>query len=199
MLDYGFSSQIEPAFSSAPYREFDFWLGEWSNCWRQRINGEFFHSYPGTPFRHWILPLLGGKALVELATSIEPVSNGPAAGHPIRGCSIRYFDPATRDFTMAESWPFPNQPTGFWEQLRGQKHHGRFEMLSTRRDQDRRVHTLRYTFSDIGRDALRWDQARSWDCGETWRIGSVAEFARISSNTEWPQPDQPFPYDRATR
>ena len=58
-------------------RGFDFWIGEWNVLWRQRQPGEFFHGAGGGLVRHWVFPVLDGKALIELAVDHEDAEVAP--------------------------------------------------------------------------------------------------------------------------
>ena len=168
-------SEISDAWQSPEHRAFDFWIGEWEMNWRQRPEGEFYHQKEGSWTRQRVFPILGGKALVELAWARD---NPEEASQ--RGFSIRYFDPAREHWVMAQNWPNQNNTgTAFLDQLIGKEHHGRLTMYSaTRRPQpdgETTVQHRRYNFADIQEDTFRWDGSNTSDKGVTWTTWSVVD------------------------
>lgn len=168
------------------HREYDFWIGEWDANWRGREEDGLHHVAQGRYQHHLVFPVLGGKAIVELA---QPANQpeGEAAG---RGFSIRYYDEARERWVMAQHWPNPQfDGVAFLDQLTGQSDHGRIMVYSSALQQtsDSESPTLRrYQFSDIAQDRFRWDGANTTDHGDSWTTWMVVDFDRTG-----PQPDLP--------
>lgn len=161
------------------HRAFDFWIGEWEMNWRPPADGQLRHQPEGSWTRQRVFPILGGKALIELAWARD----NP---HPPsqRGFSIRYYDPARERWVMAQNWPnATNTGTAFLDQLIGDAHHGRLTMYSitTRPDSDGNPRTehRRYNFSDIRPGiGFRWDGSNTADFGATWYTWYVVDAYR---------------------
>ena len=168
-------SEVSTEWQAPEHRAFDFWVGEWEMNWRQRPEGEFYHQKEGSWTRQRVFPILGGKAIVELAWARD---NPEEASQ--RGFSIRYYDPAQEHWVMAQNWPNANnQGTAFLDQLIGEEHHGRLTMYSaTRRPQpdgEVAVQHRRYNFADIQENSFRWDGSNTADKGVTWSTWSVVD------------------------
>jgi hypothetical protein len=170
---------IEEDWRGGEHRTFDFWIGEWEANWRPQAEGNLQHADEGAQLHHIVFPILGGKALVELA---EP--RGGKAGAPSgRGFSIRYFDPARARWVMAQHWPGPNfDGIAFTDQLIGFERHGRMQMYSvdTRKRDDGGRNHRRYNFSDIADGRFRWDGSNTSDVGKSWTTWQVVEFDRTA-------------------
>jgi hypothetical protein len=171
---------IEDEWMGGEHRTFDFWIGDWEANWRPQAAGSLQHADEGTHTRHIVFPILGGKALVELAQQ-----RGAAEGSPSgRGFSIRYFDPARERWVMAQHWPVPTfDGIAFADQLVGFERHGRIEMYSvdTRKREDGGRDHRRYSFSDVADGRFRWDGSNSRDVGKSWTTWHVVEFERVAS------------------
>lgn len=178
-------TEIDAEWAGA-HREYDFWIGEWDANWRGREEEGLHHVADGTHQRHFVFPVLGGKAIVELAQPIEQDA-GEAAG---RGFSIRYYDEARGQWVMAQHWPNPQfDGVAFLDQLTGQSDHGRIMVYSSalRQTSDAENPTIRrYQFSDIAADRFRWDGANTTTNGDNWTTWMVVDFDRTG-----PQPDLP--------
>lgn len=175
---------------SGVHREYDFWIGEWDANWRGREEDGLHHVDEGTHQFHRVFPVLGGKALVELAQPRDQEA-GVAAG---RGFSIRYYDETRERWVMAQHWPNPQfDGVAFLDQLTGQSDHGRVMVYSSalRQSSDAQTHTIRrYQFSDIADGRFRWDGANTTDDGDSWSTWMVVDFDRTG-----PQPDLPATAD----
>lgn len=165
-----------------PARQFDFWVGTW------RVTNRFLQD-DGT----WqddgeavdkIYSILDGKAILEFW-------DGEARRGPLRGFSLRYFDPASERWILVLNWPGPNRPRFF--QLDGQFRHGRGAFFRRRTDSTGTEILSRYTFSDVTPTSLRWDAAYSLNEGTTWRTNWIMEFTRTADTAPWPDPGTPFP------
>lgn len=173
------NAKIEPAWSAPEHRAFDFWIGEWEMNWRDKPEGEFYHQKEGSWTRQRVFPILGGKALVELAWARD---NPEEASQ--RGFSIRYFDPARERWVMAQNWPNENnQGSAFLDQLIGDEHLGRLTMYSiTRRPADDGtidIQHRRYNFTDIRPGlSFRWDGSNTRDEGATWYTWNIVDSHR---------------------
>ncbi|MEO1243293.1 MAG: hypothetical protein AAFX54_15390 [Pseudomonadota bacterium] len=174
------NAKIEPAWSAPEHRAFDFWIGEWEANWRPKPAEEFYHQKEGSYTRQRVFPILGGKALIELAWARDNPEQ-PSQ----RGFSIRYYDPARERWVMAQNWPSGNnQGSAFFDQLIGDEHLGRLTMYSiTRRPQDDGsfdVQHRRYNFTDIRPGvSFRWDGSNTRDEGATWNTWYVVDFLRL--------------------
>ncbi|WP_425411025.1 hypothetical protein [Hyphococcus sp.] len=177
--DEAFGAQINDAWSAQQYRDFDFWIGEWEANWRPRPEGEFYHAEDGSWTRQRVFPVLGGKALVELAWARD---NPDEPGQ--RGFSIRYFDEARERWVMAQNWPNGTSQGGaFTDQLIGDEHLGRLSMYSVSRRPDGEggfdTQHRRYNFTDIRPGvSFRWDGSNTPDEGATWFTWYVVDFLR---------------------
>ncbi len=151
------------AFSPDRARRFDFWIGVWDvNLRIQQPDASWKDSVAA---RAEIYPVLDGKALLELWDS-----------EPIKGFSLRYFDPGRQKWVLWLNWPGRNRSGS--SSLEGAFRHGRGEFFSTETDDAGNQRLSRYSFSDIGPDSLRWDDAYSTDGGRTWSGAWVMEFTR---------------------
>lgn len=184
-----FGGEILPVWSGAEHRQYDFWLGRWEGNWRRREEGAFFHQAEGNRADHDLVPILDGKALVELVSGQKP----GATGRKTRGFSVRYYDPHAERWVMAQNWPAPNTSGGFLDQLRGRETWGRIEVYSTYRDGEERKITRRYSFSDIRPGAFRWDDHYTGDGGVSWHPGSIVEFRRVAGEGRWPAAGEAMP------
>ncbi len=187
MLD----SDIQTRYQGAEHRAFDFWVGEWNMNWRQRSPEDFYHATEGSWMHHRVFPILGGKAIIELAWDRDKPSQ--------RGFSVRYYDPARESWVMAQNWP--NQSgngLAFLDQLIGKEHLGRLTMysVSPRRQADGTVvnEHRRYNFADIRPGvSFRWDGSNTPDKGATWYTWTIVDAHRMraldpygSAGTAWP-------------
>lgn len=160
-------------------RAFDFWIGEWDANWRPPSEETFEHAAEGSWSHQRVFPILGGKAIVELAWARD----NPAEPSQ-RGFSIRYFDPARERWVMAQNWP--NQRTtgsAFTDQLIGAEHFGRRTMYShTARplpDGGFSQEHRRYNFTDVRETSFRWDGSNTSDNGQSWTTWYVVDFNRL--------------------
>lgn len=189
-----FESDISPEYASKEHRAFDFWIGEWNMNWRQRPLEEFYHAAEGNWMHHRVFPILGGKAIIELAWDRDKPDT-PSQ----RGFSVRYYDPARESWVMAQNWP--NQSgngLAFLDQLIGKEHLGRLTMysVSPRRQADGTVvnEHRRYNFADIRPGvSFRWDGSNTPDKGATWYTWTIVDAHWIrdldpysSAGASWP-------------
>lgn len=174
--------EIAPPFDAGEHRAFDFWIGQWQADWQHK-DAEALDAYlPLTQMTHRVMPVLSGKALIELAA---PAADAGSPG--LRGFSIRYFDPASGEWIMAQHWPSPeNAGLAFTDQLRGTGQHGRHEVYShaAERSTGDRTVIRRYTFSDIAPERFRWDMGVTSDEGATWATPLVMHFNRTREIAE---------------
>ncbi|MAW80147.1 MAG: hypothetical protein CMI63_07905 [Parvularcula sp.] len=172
-------SQITAPYHAPEHRAFDFWIGEWEANWRPPQEGAFEHQKEGSFTRQRVFPVLGGKAIIELAWARDNPQD-PSQ----RGFSIRYFDPARARWVMAQNWPNENNTGGaFTDQLIGNEHLGRLTMYSAARrpkpDGSFADEHRRYNFTDIRPGvSFRWDGSNSGDKGATWFTWYVVDFLR---------------------
>lgn len=159
------------AFSADPHRQFDFWIGEWEVNLRMRQAD--FSWQDRVAARVLIYPVLNGRAILELWDST-----------PIKGYSLRYYDPATGKWQLWLNWPGKNASTS--SSLQGEFRHGRGDFVSRFTDAEGVELIQRYSFNDIYPNSLRWDDHVSRDGGDTWRDNWRMEFTRIAAAPQWP-------------
>ncbi len=188
------NTEITAAWAAPEHRAFDFWIGEWEANWRGKPQGEFHHQKEGSWTRQSVFPILGGKALVELAWARDNPET-PSQ----RGFSIRYFDPERGRWVMAQNWPnASSQGSAFLDQLIGDEHLGRLTMYSiTRRpnaDGEIDVQHRRYNFTDVRPGlSFRWDGSNTRDEGATWYTWNIVDFLRKGDTNEIGIAGSPFP------
>jgi len=163
---------VAPAFTGESARQFDFWLGAWDvnlrvqqpdASWQDKIKAKAH-----------IFRILDGKAILELWDS-----------EPIKGFSLRYFDPGQAKWVLWLKWPGPNRSSN--SALTGAFRHGRGEFFSAFKNSDGEDVLSRYTFCDIAPNRLRWDDAYSKDGGKTWSNSWIMEFSRVADRAPWPK------------
>ena len=140
------------ACQDAHYREFDFWIGEWSlTNLRLQEDGSWADVGAAT---NRVFPVASGCGIVELW-------DGYLGDNHIRGFSVRTFNAETQEWQLVLNWPQQNA-AGFGT-LEGVFRHGRGEFYSEFTAQDGREGLTRYSFADIGHDAFRWNDGTSFD------------------------------------
>jgi len=173
------------AFSDDPDHQFDFWIGEWEvNLRKRQPDFSWEDSVAARPF---IYPILNGKAILELWDS-----------EPIKGYSLRCYDPQTEKWKLWLNWPGKNRSNA--SMLEGRFRHGRGDFFSSFTNAEGEEVTSHFSFNDISADALRWDDRYSSDGGDTWRDNWRMEWTRTASEPEWPIPgDTAHTYDHGSR
>ncbi|GJL91297.1 hypothetical protein [Hyphococcus sp.] len=172
-------ARVNDQYASEEHRAFDFWIGEWSANWRSKPEGEFYHEKEGSWTHQRVFPVLGGKALVELAWDRDKPEEASQ-----RGFSIRYYDSARERWVMAQNWPSAaNQGSAFTDQLIGDEHLGRLSMYSLTERPNAEgeivVQHRRYNFADVRPGvSFRWDGSNTPDKGATWFTWNVVDFMR---------------------
>lgn len=154
---------VSPGWRFEEARQFDFWLGSWEVNLRMLQEDLTWEDRVAARVR--IYSVLDGKAVLELWDS-----------EPIKGFSIRYYDPARDAWVLWLNWPGQDRSGG--SALEGRFRHGRGEFMRNFTSAAGEEGIARYTFSDIGRDRLRWDDAYSTDGGKTWASNWIMEFRR---------------------
>lgn len=151
------------------FRQFDFWVGEWSVQNRHlQPDGTWLD---GDVTRARIVPVLGGQAVLEEWA-------GPFRSGYMNGFSLRAFDPAAERWVILLSWTGDGNST--FGRMRGSFRHGRGEFVAPETGPRRQ----RYTFSDALADSVRWDSARTTDGGRTWSTDWIMEFSRTRAAAE---------------
>ena len=165
------AAEIEDGGSPEESRQFDFWIGEWDvNLRIRQDDGSWLDKVKAAAK---IYPILGGKAVLELWDS-----------QPIKGFSLRYFDPSKGRWVLWLNWPSEDRSSS--SGLEGSFRHGRGEFFTEYPGKDGAKTLARYTFSDITPDSLRWDDAFSEDGGTTWSHRWIMEFTRTGARPELP-------------
>ncbi|GJL97582.1 MAG: hypothetical protein DHS20C06_13990 [Hyphobacterium sp.] len=175
------------------HRQYDFWVGEWDANWRGRDSEGLDHVEDGSHTHQFVLPILDGKAVMELAMPRE-LTPGVAQGH---GFSLRYYDEINERWIMAQHWPAPQfDGVAFLDQLTGAERFGRVMVYSPdlrRTTPEGEPQIRRYTFSDIRDDAFRWDGANSTDRGNSWVTWMAVDFREINLMVDLPPASAPLP------
>ena len=150
--------------------DFDFLFGDWTvhhRKLRRRLAGDTtWDTFDGTCSAR---PLLGGRGNVD-----DNVLGGPGA--PYRAATVRRYDASTGQWSiwwLADRYGTIDAPMvgGFEDGV------GRFfadEAI------DGRMVRVRFVWSDIARDGLRWEQAFSIDGGTTWEVNWEMSFERTA-------------------
>lgn len=159
------------AFSVDPHRQFDFWIGEWDVILAMQQPDLTFKDTIRS--RASIYSILDGKAILELWDS-----------GPIKGYSLRYFDPAKQKWVLWLLWPGPNSAGK--STLEGVFRHGRGNFETTRTNPAGEELRGRYSFNDITPFSLRWDDLWSKDGGKTWSKNWRMEWTRLAVDPVWP-------------
>jgi len=148
-----------------PSRQFDFWVGEWDVNLRVQQPDKTWKDRHKAVAR--IYSILGGKAILELW------SEGKEG---INGYSLRYYNPAKKKWDLWLNWAGKNRSGT--SGLEGEFRHGRGEFFGERKQPDGTSRISRFTFSDITKNSLRWDDGFSTDGGKTWASNWIMEFTR---------------------
>lgn len=162
---------ITDVWNTTEARQFDFWIGEWDVNLRMIQTDKTWRDSVKAKVK--IYPILGGKAILELWDS-----------KPIKGFSLRYYDPAKKKWVLYLNWP--NNSRSSIGSLEGGFRHARGEFFSTSEGTDGKETISRYTFCDITENSLRWDDAFSKDGGKTWTNNWIMEFTRTAKMPGWP-------------
>ena len=186
--------RIDDKWMGEAHRGFDFWIGEWGMHWRGQPAGEFYHQAQGSWTHQRVFPILGGKAIVELAWARDNPED-PSQ----RGFSIRYFDTAKDRWVMAQSWPNQNNNgSAFLDQLIGGEYHGRMTVYSAQQrpdaDGELQLEHRRYNFADIKPGvSFRWDGSNTRDKGATWYTWYIVDAHRRRDLDPFHAAGTPFP------
>ncbi len=158
---------------AAEARQFDFWVGTWDvNLRVRQEDGSWADQHRAVAH---VYPILMGKAILELWS--EDRVDG------IKGFSVRSYDPRRGEWDLWLNWPGPNRSGT--STLSGGFRHARGEFFVESPTPDGGSLLARYSFSDIGPDRLRWDDAYSRDGGATWSHNWIMEFSRLGGRPEW--------------
>ncbi|WP_394692174.1 hypothetical protein [Hyphobacterium sp.] len=186
-------TEITEEWQSPVHRQYDFWLGEWDANWRGREEDGLDHVEDGSHTHQFVIPVLDGKAVMELMVPSE-LTSGVAQW---RGFSLRYYDEENDRWIMAQHWPGPqNDGVAFLDQLTGNERFGRIAVYSPdlrRTTPDGEPQIRRYTFSDIREDAFRWDGANTADRGTSWFTWMAVDFRRLDAEVDMPPASEPLP------
>ncbi len=157
-------------------RQFDAWLGEWDavTLTRDGATGAWVES---GKLHMRIEPALAGQVVLEFAQGEMVSGQGKTLGF-----SARSYDPKAQEWNLLLLWPSPDAAK--FSHMTGGFRHGRGEFLVFWPREGEPDGALRYTFSDIGADRLRWDSARSLDGAQSWSTSMIFEFARRGADAE---------------
>jgi hypothetical protein len=150
--------------------DFDFLYGRWTVHHRRLderlVGGTSWTEFDGTCVAR---PLLGG--LGNLDENVLDLPSGP-----YEAATVRLFDPASEQWSI---WWIDARHPDIATPMRGTFRDGvgTFFCDDTHGGLPIRV---RFLWSDITRDAARWEQAFSTDGERTWEVNWVMHFARAS-------------------
>ena len=105
-------------------------------------------------------------------------ANGRAGSGPsgrIQGVTLRLYNPGSRQWNVSfasRAGGAPGQP------MFGRFKDGRGEFFDQEMLDGRAIY-VRFIFSDITRDAFRFEQAFSADGGKSWEVNWIATFRRV--------------------
>ncbi len=153
---------------TGPYRDFDFWVGEWDVLNRNRPTDESTWYDTGMATAR-VYPVVAGCAIVEHW-------RGNAYGSFIEGFSLRSFNPNTGQWELALLWPTDGRPR--FGVLRGGFRHNRGEFFSRGIGAQGDTTFTRFTFSDITPQTVLWQDGNSADGGRSWSSSWIMEFTR---------------------
>lgn len=163
--------------------QFDFWIGKWN------VNNHFLqddHTWKDEGSAvDYVYSVLDGKGIMEFWDGTG------RNGKIIEGFSLRYFNKKDNEWELALNWP--QKDNGFFFFLKGSFRHRRGEFNLSFTNSKGQYTMSRYTFSDISKNSLRWNDGTSTDSGMTWRTNWIMEFTRESNNVTWPSVDENFP------
>lgn len=164
---FGQRATAQGICAEEPYRQFDFWIGEWDlTNLRLQDDGSWLDVGHAT---NKVFPVADGCGIVELW-------DGYLGDNHIRGFSVRTYDPETGKWLLVLNWPQQNRAE--FGTLEGVFRHGRGDFVSEDRSSDGSSTLTRYSFADIGHDTFRWNDGTSTDGGQTWRTSWIMEFRR---------------------
>lgn len=151
-----------------PYRDFDFWIGEWDvlNRNRPESDNRWFDTGMATDR---VYPIAAGCGIVEHW-------RGSAFGEYLEGFSLRAFNPNAGQWELVLLWPTEGRPR--FGVLRGGFRHNRGEFFSRNVGPQGDTTFTRFTFSDITPETVRWQDGTSADQGRTWSSSWIMEFTR---------------------
>ncbi len=164
------SSTAAPCRDPA-YRQFDFWIGQWDVVNRQRRPQGTEWGITGHATDR-VYPVADGCGMVEHWL-------GTAAQGQVLGYSLRVWNPHKHKWDLVLLWPRPEQPRFFT--LEGDFRDGRGDFLRTFTDTAGNPVQVRFSFSDITPNSLRWNDGVSRDRGQTWAGSWIMEFTRRDS------------------
>lgn len=153
---------------TGPYRDFDFWIGEWDVLNRNRPDTESRWYDTGLATDR-VYPIAAGCGIVEHW-------RGDAYGEFIEGFSLRSFNPNSGQWELALLWPSDGQPR--FGVLTGGFRHNRGEFFSRGITPAGDTTFTRFTFSDITPETVRWQDGTSADGGRSWSSTWIMEFTR---------------------
>ncbi len=149
-------------------RQFDFWLGEWDVVNRQRRPEGTAWGVTGRATDR-VYAVADGCGIVEQW-------RGSTAPRYVVGYSLRAWNPDKHKWDLVLLWPRPEQPR--FVTLEGGFRHGRGEFFRSGTGGEGTPVEVRFTFSDITANSLRWNDGTSRDGGRTWATTWIMEFNR---------------------
>lgn len=158
------SAERSASCNSRPeFRQFDFWLGEWSI--KQEIlqaDGSWLRSDAETE----VSSVLKGCALVEhWKGEVLFFWDGMKAAERLNGFSVRSFDPRSEKWVI--NWMDTRNPR--FAAFQGTFADGKGQFFRTVSSPDGKDSIARITFSGITRSSVNWELSVSSDNRRTWQ------------------------------
>jgi uncharacterized protein YciI len=169
----GQGDESGPRCDGPGWRQFDFWLGDWSIQQRIRTADG---GWVELPAQTRVRRALGGCALLERwRGKVQFFWGGMTHPAAMRGMSVRSYDPKSGDWTI---WWMDTMNPGFGSGFTGRFQDDKGEFFSEHATPDGGKRLARITFSDIQPDSVHWDLATSHDDGATWNVIWAMEMRR---------------------
>ena len=162
--------------------DFQFWMGKWHVDTYGFDRLESLDWKLSGSFKSHVFGVLDNKAIVEFSAGQNTM------GDPVEGFSIRYFNPTTDNWIAWLNWPSKNKASFY--KMTGQKEFNRFNFFRKRKGQEDTL-LIRFSFSDISLESLRWESNVSDNEGKSWYPDGLFLFQR-DTTSEKPTSQSPL-------